>query len=186
MEKARTYNILSSPAEIKVLTEKALNHLPPLGFDVKIKFQRIGQGEFENTKIGAVAQGPSHTLVVNTDWYETTSEQDIKYIIWHEMRHMYQWSQIEKLHNSQHFEETTNIISQWQNELVNYIKNTPETEERHMKQEMEIDAYAFALYMLFRYCADSNGTVNIGLPPVIEDELMNRVRKKIILESSPI
>lgn len=74
-------------------------------------------------------------------------EQDIKYIIWHENRHMYQWSQIEKLDKGERFFETKKIIEKWKYETYHYIPNTPATEYRHMKQEIEIDAYA--LYIFF-------------------------------------
>lgn len=182
MMKKREFNLLITPGEIKKLTTLAKTHLPPLGFEENLKFERVGEGTFDEVKIGAVAQGPQHTLVINIDWYETTDEQDIKYIIWHEMRHLYQWSQIEKMHRNIPLNESEKIIQKWEYEMLRYTPNTPATEEKHMKQEMEIDAYTFALYMLFKYCADNNGTVNIGLPPMIEDELMTRVKYKLFMD----
>jgi len=48
-----------------------------------------------------------------------------------------------------------------------------------MKQDMEIDAYSFAVFMLFHYFRKPDGQVNIGLPPMTEGEIMDRVYKSL-------
>ena len=92
MDKVRTYNIFSSPAEISRIIDLALKHLPPLGFECKLSFERTGKGTFDSEIIGAIANGPDHRITVNLDWYEMTNNKDLHYIIWHETRHLYQWS----------------------------------------------------------------------------------------------
>ncbi len=176
-DKERNYIIFTSPQEVKAIVDQALKHLPGLGFDCKINFERTGNGTFDSPIIGAVANGPEHRITVNIDWYETTDVQDLHYIIWHETRHLYQWSQIEKMHTGQPILDAPKVIAAWEYNLRNYIPNTKSTEYAHMKQEMEIDAYAFAVYMLIHYFKRPNGDVVIGLPPMTEDEIWDRAIK---------
>lgn len=173
-----------TPIEIQNYINQALKHLPPLGFDIQLAFERVSGGKLKDVSIGAVTDGPHHLLTVNMDWYERTESQDIYYIIWHEIRHMYQWSQIEKLDKGERLSEAKEIIEKWKYETYNYIPNTPKTENQHMKQEIEIDAYAFAVSMLFRYCAKPDGSINIGLPPMTEAEIMNRAQRMCVVNNS--
>lgn len=169
--------IFTSPKEVMDIVDQALHHLPELGFRPTLSFERVGQGTFDNKMIGAVASGPSHRITVNIDWYESTDEQDLHYLIWHETRHLYQWSQIEKMHMGQTYLDDLKVIRQWEYEIKNYIYNTPATEYAHMKQDMEIDAYSFAVFMLFHYFRKPDGQIYIGLPPMTEDEIMDRATK---------
>lgn len=175
--KKRTYVIFTSPKEVMNIVNQALGYLPPLGFEPLLSFERVGQGRFDNIKIGAETNGPSHKIIINIDWYESTDEQDLHYIIWHETRHLYQWSQIEKMYMGKPCLDDLKVIKQWDYEMRNYISNTPATEYKHMKQDMEIDAYSFAVYMLFHYFRKPDGQVYVGLPPMTENEIMDRVNK---------
>lgn len=173
----RTYNIFDSRNEVAKIIDLALEHLPPLNFDYKLSFERTGKGTFDSKIIGAVANGPEHKITVNIDWYETTDNQDLYYILWHETRHLYQWSQIEKMHTALPVQDDVSVINEWENNLRHYISNTKETETAHMKQEVEIDAYSFAVYMLIHYFRDKHNNVNIGLPPMTADEIWDRAIK---------
>lgn len=177
INKERTYIIFTSPKEVMDIIDQALSHLPTLGFRPTLSFERVGEGTFDNKMIGAVTNGPSHRITVNIDWYESTDDQDLHYLIWHETRHLYQWSQIEKMHMGQPYLDDLKVIRQWEYELKNYIYNTPTTEFAHMKQDMEIDAYSFAVFMLLHYFRKPDGQVYVGLPPMTEDEIMDRVKK---------
>lgn len=176
---------MTTPGEIRNLMKQAEKHFPDLEFDVILKFERVGQGTFEEKYIGAVSDVNSGTLTVNIDWYESpeTPEVDYGYIIWHEMRHMYQRSQVLRLANKAPIRADEKTIRRWDYEFHHYIPNTPTTEYKHMKQDIEIDAYAFALYMVYRYSANPDGSVDIGLPPMIADELIDRVQKRFSIES---
>ena len=184
MKKERTYIVFTSPKEVMDIVVQALHHLPPLGFRPTLSFERVGQGTFNNKMIGAVANGPSHKITVNIDWYEAADKQDLHYLIWHETRHLYQWSQIVKMHTGQPSLDNLKVVRQWEYELKNYIYNTPATEYAHMKQDMEIDAYSFAVFMLFHYFRKPDGHINIGLPPMTEDEIMDRVNKSLHADCS--
>ena len=156
----------------KFLIEPAKHHLPNLTSAIDVKVESIGEGTFHDTQIGCVARG--FTLIVNSDWFTSASNQDIKYIIWHEIRHMHQLQQIELLKEGQSCNENRSVVSRWQLEWSNYVSNTPETEAHHFRQHIEIDAYAFALAMLFIYLPNPDGSVDIGLPPVIESEVFQK------------
>ncbi len=127
--------------------------------------------------IGAVTNGPEHKITVNLDWYEAADNQDLHYILWHETRHLYQWSQIEKMHLGLPIQDDVSVVQEWEYNIHHYIYNTKDTETAHMKQEMEIDAYAFAVYMLAHYFQDAQGNIRIGLPPMIEADILDRVEK---------
>lgn len=74
--------------------------------------------------------------------------------------------------------ETKKRVKLWKKEFNNYISNTPETEIIYMNQDIEIDAYSFALYLLFMECPNADGSVDIGIPPCIEDEVLHRVESQ--------
>jgi len=95
----------------------------------------------------------------------------------------YQRSQVMRLANKALIKADEKTIRRWDYEFHHYIPNTPTTEYKHMKQDIKIDAYAFALYMVYRYSANPDGSVDIGLPPMIADELMDRVQKRFAIKS---
>ncbi len=120
-------------------------------------------------------QSDPSRLRINLDWFETSDEQNLKYIVWHEVRHLYQLAQIEKSESDSSNYEDLQTVNQWKNNFDHYIYNTKGTIIAHMNQEIEIDAYSFAVYMLFKYCANPDGSIDIGLPPYIETEIIKRV-----------
>lgn len=87
--------------------------------------ERTGSGTFQDRRIGAGARGQEHKLIVNLDWYETTDELDLRYLIWHEVTHLYQWSQIEKLESRYKLSKTEDKVLKWKYEICNYISNEP-------------------------------------------------------------
>lgn len=161
----------------KLLILPAKHHLSSLTEDIEIEVESVGEGTFLDTKIGCVTRG--FTLVINSDWFTSVDNQDIKYIIWHEIRHMYQLQQTKQLVGYQPCCESISVVNQWLYEWNNYIPNTVETETEHFKQHIEIDAYAFALAMLFLYMPNPDGSVDIGLPPVIEAEVFEKAQQLV-------
>jgi len=112
---------------------------------LEVRYERIGKGCFVDNKIGAVSRKPC-TIIVNVDWYETTNEFDIRYILRHETRHLYQFNQIEKLHQGKPIEQSPEVILKWEREFNQYISNTPATEKAHFEQSCEFDAYVYASF----------------------------------------
>lgn len=63
-----------TPIEMQNYINQALGHLPRLGFDIQLAFERVSSGKFANASIGAATDGPHHRLTVNMDWYERTED----------------------------------------------------------------------------------------------------------------
>ena len=156
----------------KSLVSTAKRHLPPLPNSIAIRIEAVGDGTFVDTKIGCIARG--YTIIINRDWFTSTTSQDIKYLIWHEVRHIYQKNQIDRLFEHKQTHEKTEVLLRWQFEFSNYIPNTPSSEVAHFNQHIEIDAYAFALAMLFIYDANPDGSVDIALPSTIESSVYDQ------------
>lgn len=171
-----TKNQIANIAKLLILPAK--HHLPSLKEDIEIKVESVGEGTFHDKKIGCVTRG--FTLVINSDWFTSADNQDIKYIIWHEVRHMYQQQQIKQLVENQACSENIAVVNQWANEWNHYIPNTAATENHHFEQRIEVDAYAFALAMLFIYLPNPDGSVDIGLPPVIEAEVFEKAQPLVL------
>ena len=152
----------------------SVRHMPFLNCgQVRFAFEKVGINHFNDLMIGAVASLDG-TITVNIDWFCSTSEQDVMYIIWHEIRHVYQMQQIQFQKKNSYAAERTEDVLRWKTEFEHYVTNTPATTTLHYAQEIEQDAYAFALSMLFRYCANDDGSVDIGLPPIAEQAIYKR------------
>lgn len=164
----------SAKQRIAALVKGALA-IVPYDKQITIKFERVGAGTFDNQIIGAVCRN-SHTIIVNVDWYENTTDDDIKFLLRHEARHMYQMSQIEKLHTGEETQEKVETIQQWAYEFMHYISNTPGKEIQHFQQECEQDAYVFATFIANVENMDSEG-VNLSWVdyPGIGDQIRDRV-----------
>ncbi len=76
----------SAKQRIAALVKGALA-IVPYDKQITIKFERVGAGTFDNQIIGAVCRN-SHTIIVNVDWYENTTDDDIKFLLRHEARHI--------------------------------------------------------------------------------------------------
>lgn len=150
---------------------------------ITIKFERVGAGTFDNQIIGAVCRN-SHTIVVNVDWYKNTSDDDIKFLLRHEARHMYQMSQIEKYQTGEKTQEKLETIRQWAYEFTHYIPNTPGTEVQHFQQACELDAYVFATFIANVENMGSEG-VNLSWTdyPGIGDQIRDSVM--YLFQSTP-
>lgn len=146
---------------------------------VEIIYERIGEGTFTNDKIGAVNREPA-TIVVNINWYETAEERDIKGILRHEARHLYQRSQVRKYLEGLPISEDPKKIEEWAKNFQFYIPNTPMTEVQHFKQACEYDAYVYSTFLdsVEHY---KNGTFNMQIIqyPGIADALEREVGAKL-------
>lgn len=170
----RSFNA-TSKGNVEKLIEKAKTFLPAAPMPLEVIFEHIGEGTFYEKSNGAVFSPSRKAIVINIEWYEHAEEQDLKYLIWHETRHAYQRTQIGLYQQGLPTDEVRKRVKKWAYEFEHYIQNSPEYEQAHMNQDIEIDAYAFALYLLFMICPNEDGSIDIGLPPSIEDEVLRRV-----------
>ncbi|MBE6006012.1 MAG: hypothetical protein E7238_02430 [Sarcina sp.] len=143
--------VFDNEAKMRIadLVRGVLTILPFNAYErVNLRFEYIGEGTFVDTKIGAVNSAP-YNLTINIDWYETAEEEDVRFLIRHEARHLYQRNQVEMLREGKPLVENRNTVLQWARNLSpgNYISNTPETEIQYFRQPCEFDAYCFATFI---------------------------------------
>lgn len=90
-----------------------------------------------------------YIIAFNEEWIEQANPMEIQVTCFHETRHAFQW----KLINGE-YQASNNVDSKtveiWKNEMSNYNSPTKKDipEEEYLRQEIEIDAIAFAHYHL--------------------------------------
>ena len=127
--------------------------------------------KFESDEISAMFIPSSYSIMVKKLWMESANVVEIFIIICHEMRHAYQYMQI----NCQDgLGESQEIIARWKAEFDHYY--SPK-DERFLAQEIEIDAIAFAHYMTLEVFNEEK---------VIPIEIVERVSEKLIQISNTI
>lgn len=184
LQKKRIFDALAE-RRIYALVRGALA-IVPFDKDIHIgfKYEHVGEGTFSDINIGAVNRAP-YVIVVNIDWYETAEERDVKFILRHEARHLFQRNQIEKLASGKKTEVDPSIIRQWALNFDHYISNTPFTERLHFQQPCEIDAYVYATFIEATETMTSD-EIDFSYTdyPVIGDLVANRVAE--ILKQTPV
>lgn len=102
------------------------------------------------------AEWDGNTLYINEEWVElclqSDCEFDLRYILSHEARHLYQHQVIADFKQRGKSRELPAIINQWEYEFSHYIRNEGDetSMEKNVNQQVEIDANAFANCMLLK------------------------------------
>jgi hypothetical protein len=135
--------------KIQEMTKRSLGILG-LPNNISIFFESIGD-RFQTLENASELEG--NKLYVNIDWLnlmETqNNESEIRLLIYHEMRHVYQISQITKWRNRQQVKEDLVTITRWEAEFSQYRRNVGNSSTLfYYRQFVEIDAYAFGIYLL--------------------------------------
>ena len=120
--------------------------------------------EFESVEVSAMFIPSSNSIVVNGGWLESANVIELFITICHEMRHAYQYFQVNNLIVTKENEE---ILQKKKEEFDNYCY--PQ-DERFLEQEIEIDAIAFAHFMTLKY---------LGERTVIPDNIKKKVYLRI-------
>lgn len=124
------------------------------------------------------------TLYVNQDWLWQQSllgdETEVRLLIYHEMRHIYQREEVKKRQLAQPLKEPLPLVLKWEYELTHYQRNEGGVSTaKYYQQSIEIDAYAFAICLL-------NMDVEMGeklslntssIPDEIDRAVLHRVRE---------
>lgn len=92
-------------------------------------------------------------LYVNSDWLQqqrnNPDETEVRMLIYHEIRHLYQRLEVKNFREGKSTKEPLPVLLKWQYELTHYQRNEGgATTLRYYSQSIEIDAYAFAVYLL--------------------------------------
>lgn len=128
-------------------------------------YERIGQGHFFNTVIGAEIDSAKWTVYINEDWANLAYKMDrydLPFIIAHEIRHFYQSTQINLFHSGRPCKEDNALIISWMDNYQHYQRNEgSETTRIYHRQPLEVDADAFACFYVMYY--------GIGQPRMSDD-----------------
>lgn len=114
-------------------------------------------------------------IAFNEEWIEQATPMEIQVTCFHETRHAFQW----KLINGE-YQGSNNVDSKtieiWKNEMSNYNSPTKKDipEEEYLRQEIEIDAIAFAHLQMNKLY-----NVKSVIPDIIKMEV-NEIIKSII------
>lgn len=144
------------------IVEKILNFPAPELFI-------IGQNQLPNSEITGMYKFDENEIIFNEDWLLRSDWTEVIITAFHEMRHAYQGYCIRT--NSRESQETLN---KWEYETLNYImpsgKNNEIDDELYLKQEIEIDAIAFAHKMMFKY---------FEVKTLIPDSIKSAIKRKL-------
>ncbi len=120
----------------------------------KFQFEKIGQ-RFASNKNAAEMVGK--ILYINENWVvkalESNAEFDLMYIMYHEVRHIYQHKVITDFDKRGKSSELPIVIASWKHDFSNYIRNEGDDAswQNNIGQSVEVDANAFANAMLIKH-----------------------------------
>ncbi|MCF7923483.1 MAG: hypothetical protein K9L64_00070 [Candidatus Izimaplasma sp.] len=80
-------------------------------------------------------------ILFNDKVFDQANEADIMAALFHEIRHAYQWHQI---NNKQSSKENKELLEIWEEEFHNNIQPNEENTEYYYNRNIEIDAIAYA------------------------------------------
>lgn len=136
---------------------------------VRIEYGGIGNG-FDTIENGAkTGSSPYLRIEINLDWLRFFMEKNdnttLLDILYHEIRHIYQFIEIENYNNSCTIRESRNSINRWIYERANYIPySSYDTTNHfaHFSQFIELDAMAFSI-ILRSIDSETNPNIETGV-----------------------
>lgn len=145
------------------IVEKILNFPAPELFIIE-------QNQLPNSEITGMYRFDDNEIIFNEDWVLRSDWTEVIITAFHEMRHAYQGYCIRTQSR-----EPKSILDKWEYETLNYImpsgKNNEIDDESYLKQEIEIDAIAYAHWLV---------KSQFDMKTVIPSNINERVSKKII------
>lgn len=97
------------------------------------------------------------TIIFNIEWLEERANNNeyylIEYLLMHEVRHFYQRRVVESFERNEpvRIYEDINTVKQWQSNFKAYVQNKGGqglSEKEYFCQSIEVDADAFAVYLM--------------------------------------
>ena len=144
------------------IVEKLLNFPAPELFIIE-------QNQLPNSEITGMYKFDDNEIIFNEDWVLRSDWIGVIITAFNEMRHAYQGYCI---HTQSR--ESQSTLDKWEYETLNYImssgKNNEIDDESYLKQEIEIDAIAFAHKMML----DHFGLKTV-LPISIRESVIQRI-----------
>lgn len=128
---------------------------------------------FNDTEISAVFLKEGYYIVFNNAYLENASIIEIMITGFHEVRHAYQYMQIEygqKLPFK--YKDSQLTIKEWKKDFDNLKLPSEMSREEYLNSPTEIDAIAFSYYL-----ADKLLKVKQIIPDEIKKKVLNRVKE---------
>jgi hypothetical protein len=102
--------------------------------------------------INSIFLKDKYIIAFNEEWIEQANPMEIQVTCFHESRHAFQWEVINSEYTGTEIVDSV-TIQKWKDEMSNYNSPTKKDipEEEYLKQEIEIDAIAFAHKMMLEH-----------------------------------
>lgn len=102
--------------------------------------------------INSIFLKEEYIIAFNEEWIELANPMEIQITCFHESRHAFQWKVITGKYSGKEVVDSF-TVQKWKNEMSNYNQPTSKDipEEDYLKQEIEIDAIAFAHKMMLEH-----------------------------------
>lgn len=154
----------------------------------KVLFIDSSLYEFQYETIGErfatldnAAEMDGHILHINEDWVRNSineeAEFDLRYIMYHEVRHIYQHRVIAEFEKTGRSSELPVIILSWMQDFSVYIRNEGDEDswQKNISQSVEIDANAFANAMLLKH--NLGARIAPGQENIMPKAIVNMVKR---------
>lgn len=144
----------SVKAQLRAYFDEACEVLRIDGSQYELQYETIGQ---RFATVDNAAEMQNYTLYINEDWIKNSisedAEFDLRYILYHGARHIYQHKVIEEFEVTGRSSELPVTILSWKQEFSTYIRNEGDDDswQKNISQSVEIDANAFANAMLIKH-----------------------------------
>ena len=138
--------------------------------DLQVVISNYSSGLFEHENVPAFTSADGKKIVFNQDWLQRslpTHADDVRFFIFHELRHVHQKYQISRWKEHEKINEKEQIVSIWDEEFKSYKKNygDEESQKVNLAQEVEVDANAYAISLLnTKYLGIDNWSFDYSLP----------------------
>lgn len=121
-------------------------------------------------------------ICINKQWYFKYRPElpaNVLFFIFHELRHIHQQLSVMLMIHDIEAREPVSEILNWKDNFENYVRNeSAETQAVNIRQEIEIDANAYAISLLNCYFFDDdNVDMRLTIPEDIADICDNRSKK---------
>ncbi|MDY0316139.1 MAG: hypothetical protein RBQ63_00025 [Acholeplasmatales bacterium] len=127
--------------------------------------QFFSNQSYSDRGINSVFLKDEYIIAFNEEWLEQADPMEVQVTCFHESRHAFQWKCI---NGEIQTEIDSNTIQKWEQEMSNYNQpsQSEKPEEAYLKQEIEIDAIAFAYRMMIEHFG-----VKTKIPEIIKDKV---------------
>lgn len=142
-----------------------------IGIDNSLEVVFKDNQYFNDTEISAVFLKEGYYVVFNNAYLENVSIIEIMITGFHEVKHAYQYMQIEYGEMFQlKFKDGKETINEWKKDFDNLKQPNEMIKEEYLNRPTEVDAIAFSYYL-----ADKLLNVKQVIPKEIKDKVLKKV-----------